>query len=52
VEPDRAHRGRGRCLVMWKSARLFGLLNMALADGYIATFKTKYDVYKYWRPMT
>jgi hypothetical protein len=23
---------------------------MALADGYIITFKTKYDVYKYWRP--
>jgi hypothetical protein len=39
-------------LDMWKSARLFGLLNMALADGYIGTFKTKYDVYKYWRPVT
>jgi hypothetical protein len=41
-----------RGLDMWKSARLFGLLNMALADGYIAAFKTKYDVYKYWRPVT
>jgi len=41
-----------RGLDLWKSARLFGLLNMALADGYIATFKTKYDVYKYWRPVT
>jgi hypothetical protein len=41
-----------RGLDMWKSARLFGLLNMALADGYIAAFKTKYDVYRYWRPIT
>jgi hypothetical protein len=41
-----------RGLDMWKSARLFGLLNMALADGYIAAFKVKYDVYKYWRPVT
>jgi hypothetical protein len=23
---------------------------MALADGYIIAFKTKYDVYRYWRP--
>jgi hypothetical protein len=39
-------------LDMWKSARLFGLLNIALADGYIGAFKTKYDVYNYWRPVT
>ena len=32
-------------------ARLFGLLNMALADGYIGTFETKYH-YRYWRPVT
>jgi hypothetical protein len=41
-----------RGLDMWKSARLFGLLNMALTDGYIVAFKVKYDVYKYWRPVT
>ncbi|MEP6533819.1 MAG: hypothetical protein ABJF23_00765, partial [Bryobacteraceae bacterium] len=27
------------------------LLNFALADGYIATFDTKYH-YKFWRPVT
>jgi hypothetical protein len=41
-----------RGLDMWDSARLFGLLNMALADGYIGTFATKYHVYNYWRPVT
>lgn len=35
----------------WQSARLLGLLNMALADGYIASFDTKYH-YDYWRPIT
>ena len=35
----------------WKSARLFGLLNMALTDGYIGTFETKYH-YRFWRPVT
>ena len=35
----------------WQSARLFGLLNMALADGYIGSFDTKYH-YNYWRPVT
>ena len=39
-------------LDLWQSARLFGLLNMALADGYIGAFATKYDVYNYWRPVT
>jgi hypothetical protein len=42
-----AQRGIG----MWRAARLFGLLNMALADGYIGTFDTKY-FYNYWRPVT
>jgi hypothetical protein len=40
-----------RHLDLWESARLFGLLNMALADGYIASFTTKYH-YNYWRPVT
>ena len=39
-------------LDLWENARLFGLLNMALADGYIGSFDTKYHGYKYWRPVT
>jgi hypothetical protein len=38
-------------LDLWENARLFGLLNMALADGYIAGFEAKYH-YKFWRPIT
>jgi hypothetical protein len=38
-------------LDLWENARLFGLLNMALADGYIASFDTKYH-YSFWRPVT
>jgi hypothetical protein len=34
-----------------EQARLFGLLNMALADGYVGSFETKYH-YNYWRPVT
>lgn len=40
-----------RQLNLWRSARLFGLLNMAMADGYIASFDTKYDD-PFWRPVT
>lgn len=36
----------------WENARLFGLLNMALADGYIGSFETKFQAYNYWRPVT
>jgi hypothetical protein len=35
----------------WAQARLFALLNMALADGYVSSFETKYH-YNYWRPVT
>jgi hypothetical protein len=35
----------------WEQARLFGLLNMALADGYIGSFETKY-LFNFWRPVT
>ena len=35
----------------WEEARLFALLNLALTDGYIGTFETKYH-YNYWRPVT
>jgi hypothetical protein len=38
-------------LTLWENARLFGLLNLALADGYIGSFDTKYH-YNYWRPIT
>ena len=38
-------------LGLWRSARLFGLLNMAMADGYIASFATKYAD-PFWRPVT
>ena len=40
-----------RGLTLWENARLFGLLNMALADGYIAMVDTK-NHYNYWRPVT
>jgi len=35
----------------WENARLFGLLNMASADAYIADFENKYS-YEFWRPIT
>jgi hypothetical protein len=35
----------------WENARLFGLLNMAMADGYIASWDAKYS-YNFWRPVT
>jgi PAP2 superfamily len=35
----------------WQNARLFGLLNFAMADGFIAGFDTKY-FYNVWRPVT
>ena len=38
-------------LDLWENARLFGLLNMALADGYISSWETKYH-YNFWRPVT
>jgi hypothetical protein len=40
-----------RGLDMWAAARLFGLLNIGLADGYIGSFDTKYH-YNFWRPVT
>jgi hypothetical protein len=38
-------------LDLWENARLFGLLNLALADGYIASWETKHH-YNFWRPVT
>jgi hypothetical protein len=36
---------------LWTDARMFALLNMAMADGYIASFETKFEVL-FWRPVT
>lgn len=38
-------------LDLWENGRLFALVNIALADGYIANFESKY-VYNFWRPIT
>ena len=40
-----------RGLDPWENARLFGLLNMALADGYVGSFEAKAH-YNFWRPVT
>jgi hypothetical protein len=40
-----------RRLDPWENARLFGLLNMALADGYISSWNAKY-YFNFWRPVT
>jgi hypothetical protein len=42
-----ANRGLG----LWENARLFGLLNLAMADGYIGSLDTKF-YYNFWRPVT
>jgi hypothetical protein len=41
----------GRGLDAWDSARLLALMNMAMADAFIAGFKIRY-VYDLWRPVT
>ena len=38
-------------LNLWQNARLFALLNLAMADGYIASWEAKYK-YNFWRPVT
>jgi len=38
-------------LTLWENARLFALLNVAPADGYIGSFQAKYQ-YRFWRPVT
>ena len=42
---------QSRSMNSWASARLFALLNMSLADGYIASFSAKYGN-PFWRPVT
>ena len=38
-----------RGLDEWQSARLFALVNLAMADGFIGGFEAKYH-FNYWRP--
>jgi membrane-associated phospholipid phosphatase len=38
-------------LNVWENARLFALVNLAMADGFVAGFECKYH-YNYWRPVT
>jgi hypothetical protein len=40
-----------RGLDAWETARLLALINVAMADGYIAGFATKYE-FNFWRPVT
>jgi hypothetical protein len=40
-----------RGLGPWENARLLALVNLAMADGFIAGFEAKYH-YNYWRPAT
>ena len=35
----------------WENARLLALVNLAMADGFIAGFEAKYH-YNFWRPVT
>jgi PAP2 superfamily len=42
---------RARQFDVWENARLFALLNLAMADGYIGGFDSKYHC-NYWRPVT
>jgi hypothetical protein len=58
-DPTVHQRDEGTGTVRWcggrlpaENGRLFGLLNMAMADGYIGSWHTKFDVYKFWRPGT
>jgi hypothetical protein len=41
----------GQHLDLWENARLFGLLNIGMADGYISSFDAK-RFYNFWRPIT
>ena len=42
---------QSRGLGTWETARLLALLNIAVADGYIGGFETKYE-FNFWRPVT
>ncbi len=38
-------------LDLWDTARLLALVDLAMADGFIAGMETKYD-FNFWRPVT
>ena len=40
-----------RGLDSWDTARLLALVNLAMADGFIAGFETRYE-FNFWRPVT
>jgi hypothetical protein len=40
-----------RLFDVWEQARLFALVNFAMADGFIAGWNVRY-VYNFWRPVT
>ena len=42
---------QSRSLDLWDTARLLALVNLAMADGFIAGFETKYE-FNFWRPVT
>jgi hypothetical protein len=42
---------QSRGLDSWDTARLLALVNLAMADGFIGGFETKYD-FNFWRPVT
>jgi hypothetical protein len=42
---------QSRGLDSWETARLLALVNLAMADGFIAGFETKYE-FNFWRPAT
>jgi hypothetical protein len=45
------HVAAQRSTNMWQNARLYALLNIALADAGIAAWDCKYE-YNFWRPVT
>jgi hypothetical protein len=47
---QRERRGRDP-LQLWRNARTFAMLNMAMADGFVSGWNAKYK-YRYWRPVT
>ena len=53
IEWNRIARGlvESRSLDLWSSARMFALMNLGIADGFIAGFDGKYT-YNFWRPIT
>ncbi|BCT91781.1 haloperoxidase [Lysobacter helvus] len=47
---QRERQGRD-ALQLWRNARTFAMLNIAMADGYVSGWNAKYK-YRHWRPVT